>query len=112
MASGLGEFMVKLRMAAVNAVSEDDMRVVFQKLTERAKSGDLAAIKLLCSLVLPPAPTTPPIAIQVNNTGASRQRRKTVSCTTDDKVPLLEQKAAKGRPLFRPGDRPRDEGED
>ena len=85
-------------MAAVNAVTEDDMRQVFQGLTEKAKSGDLGAIKLLCSLVLPPAPATPPIAIQVNNTGASRQqRRKVVSCT-DDKLPLLERKAFNPRP--------------
>lgn len=60
--SGNGEWLTKLRNAAMRAVTEDDMRDIFKALVEKAKRGDRQATELLMKFVLPaaaPAPKTP-----------------------------------------------------
>jgi hypothetical protein len=53
MAGDAGEFMMRMRNAAMNAVSEDDIRDIFQELVRKAKKGDLQAMRMLFGYVLP-----------------------------------------------------------
>jgi hypothetical protein len=59
--SNIGEWIEKLRMAAMKAVSEEDIREIFQNLAKRAKQGDAAAIKMLMTYLQPPPPPAAPI---------------------------------------------------
>lgn len=59
----MAEWAERLRQAARKAVSEDDIRGIMQGLVERAKKGDLGAVKLLMAWLEPkqssPEPASP-----------------------------------------------------
>ena len=93
---GLGEWVTKLRNAAMRAVSEDDIRDIFKQLVERAKRGDRQATELLMKFVLlaaAPPPKTPelrPAAQQVRatvvNIYAGKKPRKAINGVDARKV--------------------------
>lgn len=56
MKPAIDEWIERLRQAAMKAVSEDDMREIFQGLVKRAKQGDVQALKLLMTYLQPPPP--------------------------------------------------------
>jgi len=53
------EWVERLRIAAMKAVSEDDMREIFQGIVKRARDGDQGATKLLMTYLQPPPPQLP-----------------------------------------------------
>jgi len=55
------EWVERLRIAAMKAVSEDDMREIFQGIVKRAKGGDQGATKLLMTYLQPPPPPLLPL---------------------------------------------------
>lgn len=76
MIQAVGELMQRLRIAAVNAVSEDDVRAIFQALVEKAKRGDLQAARMLFSWVLPQQPIVQITAPQPRSDARHRVPRK------------------------------------
>ncbi len=54
------EHLNRLRDAAAKAITEDDVRLIFQRLVERAKNGDREAIRtVMAYLTPPPEPAAP-----------------------------------------------------
>lgn len=72
---GIGEWIERLRVAAMKAVSEDDMREIFKNMAERAKKGDQAALKMLMTYLQPPPPPQAPVL----NPPAQQVRANTVN---------------------------------
>lgn len=56
MSEQIVEWQTRLRQAAMKAISEEDMRSIFQNLADKAKRGDLRALDMLMRYLQPPPP--------------------------------------------------------
>jgi hypothetical protein len=111
--SSTGDWMARLRAALFEAVSEDDVREIAEKLVERAKEGDLQATRLLFGYILGGSGVKVQNAVIVNqNPGDDHRPLAPLPApptkalpNTPGRLEAYSERATNGQPLFDPRDR-------
>jgi len=107
-AGAVGQWMVKLRTALFEAVTEDDIREIAEGLVKRAKEGDLQATRMLFSYVLGGSSVNVKQALIVQQHGGTLEPLPAPPTKalpgTGEKFDVLAKRAANGQVLFHPKD--------
>ena len=104
------DWQARMRRAFFEAVSEDDMREIVEGLVKKAKSGDLAAIRMLMSYGIgsPNVQVKNAVIVQEGGRLAPLPAAPSKVLPGIEKLDVLAHRAAAGQALFDPRDKERD----
>ncbi len=108
---GVPPWIDKMRRAAMDAITDADIKAIVQKQVEKAKEGDPNALKFVFDQVLGGAQLKGATFVQTNHHyGEDAQPDKPTHALpgTKPKIAAMAARAASGRPIFDENDDERD----